>query len=228
MMGHQGSIEQSVAIARDLRRNMTPAERKLWRALRALNADVGIHFRRQAPIGRFVADFCEHTRKIVIEVDGGQHGEPDGLARDAERTAWLGTQGYRVLRFSNTEVLTNLEGIMISVMAATGTLPADSSVMVDNIITPPPFSSKALARLARRQASAAMRGTPTPNPSPQGGGEFRRRSRPPQTDTSSPVVACSDPAAITSQTPSPLVGEGWGGGAAAATAGDVLPSKAPA
>ncbi|HMM15189.1 MAG TPA: endonuclease domain-containing protein [Parvibaculum sp.] len=96
--------------ARTLRRNQTEAERALWQKLRVLKAE-GFHFRRQAPIGTYIADFACHSFKLVIEVDGGQHNEKSGLARDAERTAWLQGEGYRVLRFWNNEVLTNIEGV---------------------------------------------------------------------------------------------------------------------
>ena len=94
--------------ARRLRAEMTDAERVLWRALRAHRFQE-IGFRRQAPLGRYVVDFVCHARKLVIEVDGGQHS---GSAKDAARDAWLQAEGYRVLRFWNNEVLGNLEGVM--------------------------------------------------------------------------------------------------------------------
>ena len=181
------TIEQTVALARSLRRNKTPAERKLWRELRDMNAN-GLRFRQQAPIGRFIADFCEHSKKLVIEVDGNQHGEPKALAHDTKRTAWLEFQGYKVIRFSNTEVLTNIEGVVIEIMIATDTLPADSSVFdADKSLLNTQFDPHH---------------PPTPNPSPQGGGELDR--------------ALGEITATNSAlTPSPLVGEGWGGGAGA-------------
>ncbi|HEY4343818.1 MAG TPA: endonuclease domain-containing protein [Parvibaculum sp.] len=97
--------------ARRLRAEQTDAERKLWSKLRELKAD-GFHFRRQAPIGKYIADFVCHSCNLVIEIDGGQHNEKEGLKRDAERTAWLEGQGYKVLRFWNDEALTNIEGVM--------------------------------------------------------------------------------------------------------------------
>ena len=94
--------------ARHLRREMTDAERKLWQVLRAHRfGDAG--FRRQAPLGPNIADFVCHARKLVIEVDGGQHS---GSARDARRDEWMAGEGYRVLRFWNNEVLGNLEGVV--------------------------------------------------------------------------------------------------------------------
>ena len=91
------------ARARRMRTEKTPAERKLWRALRDLNRQ-GLNFRQQAPIGPYIADFCDHSANIIVEVDGGQHGDADHLAYDQARTSWLQSQGYQVLRFWNNEV----------------------------------------------------------------------------------------------------------------------------
>ncbi len=100
-----------VEAARVLRTNSTDAERALWRELRA-HRFAAFKFRRQAPIGQFVADFVSFSAKLIIELDGGHHGQPEQAAHDAERTAWLESQGFRVLRFWNNEVLTNLEGVL--------------------------------------------------------------------------------------------------------------------
>jgi very-short-patch-repair endonuclease len=93
--------------ARALRLNMTDAERKLWQALRSRQID-GYKFRRQVPIGRFIADFACHAARLVVEIDGGQH-DPDSR-RESERTAFIEAEGYRVLRFWNHDVLANVEG----------------------------------------------------------------------------------------------------------------------
>jgi very-short-patch-repair endonuclease len=96
---------------------MTPAERKLWWHLReARFADT--HFRRQGTIGRYFVDFCCHTSRLVIELDGGDHAKHQGMLADARRTAYLNEHGYRVLRFWNNEVLTNIEGVMTTVCSA--------------------------------------------------------------------------------------------------------------
>ena len=102
------------ANARRLRIYTTPQERRLWGKLRELNRVLGTHFRRQAPIGRFIADFAEYGRRLVIEVDGGQHGG----ARDQVRDGWLKGQGFEVLRFWNNEVYGNIEGVMRVVLDA--------------------------------------------------------------------------------------------------------------
>ena len=97
--------------AKALRSRMTDAERKLWRKLKLLRAQ-GLHFRKQASIGRFIADFACHHARLVIEVDGGQHSRPDIANYDAARTAWLVSQGYAVLRFWNHDVLTNIGSVV--------------------------------------------------------------------------------------------------------------------
>lgn len=94
--------------AKAMRAEMTQPERVLWTALRAKRFD-GAKFTRQVPIGPFIADFAARSRKLVIEVDGDTHNDE---ARDERRTAWLATQGYRVVRVSNDDVMRNLEGVM--------------------------------------------------------------------------------------------------------------------
>ena len=94
--------------ARTLRKNATEAELTLWRALREMNLPVKV--RRQHPIGRYVADFAIPARKLVIELDGGQHA---GLIEvDMHRTRALNAHGYRVIRFWNNEVIGNLAGVL--------------------------------------------------------------------------------------------------------------------
>jgi len=95
---------------------MTDAERKLWWHLRHLPTE-GTHFRRQATIGPYFVDFAYHEKRIVIEIDGAQHGLPDKSAADAIRTAFLSSQGYRVLRFWNNEVLRETRSVMEAIYA---------------------------------------------------------------------------------------------------------------
>ncbi|MBL8629112.1 MAG: endonuclease domain-containing protein [Rhodospirillaceae bacterium] len=102
--------------ARAFRKDMTPAERLLWARLRELKTR-GLHFRKQAPIGRFIVDFCCYAAKLVVEVDGSQHANAADRIHDQRRTEWLVTQGYRVLRFWNNEVLGNLEGVVATIAA---------------------------------------------------------------------------------------------------------------
>ncbi len=115
-----------------MRNDMTEPERKLWKALRWRVPLKGTHFRRQVALGPYIADFCSYGAKIVIEVDGEQHGAAEAQEHDAIRTAFLEAQGYRVLRFSNHDVILHID-IVLDTIAATL--------------------------------------SPTPNPSPQGGGD---------------------------------------------------------
>ena len=108
--------------ARHLRNNMTPQEIKLWGQLRYFNAR-GHHFRRQAPLDRFIVDFVDKSSKLVIEVDGSQHGFDKGQTCDANRDARLHALGYRVLRFWNVDVDTNMDGV-IDMITSTLTPPA--------------------------------------------------------------------------------------------------------
>lgn len=101
--------------SRGLRKSSSDAERLLWWHLRA-HRFLGLKFRRQHPIGPFVVDFACLGRRLLIELDGGQHAESGGY--DAERTRWLERQGYRVLRFWNNDVQANLKGVLQSIATA--------------------------------------------------------------------------------------------------------------
>ena len=94
--------------ARRLRSQMTDAERKLWFALKDRRFQ-SFKFRRQVPIGPHIADFLTYDSRLVVEVDGGQHAES---ARDAERDRWLAENDFRIVRFWNNDVLSNLEGVL--------------------------------------------------------------------------------------------------------------------
>jgi very-short-patch-repair endonuclease len=98
------SPQGAIVRARTLRRDSTDAERQVWRVVRS-GAPAEFGFRRQVPIGPFIADFACHKAKLVVEVDGGQH-DPDAPA-EISRTRLLTREGYRVIRFWNNEVLAN-------------------------------------------------------------------------------------------------------------------------
>ncbi|WP_453948726.1 endonuclease domain-containing protein [Bradyrhizobium sp. USDA 377] len=99
------------ANARALRCNLTDAEPILWSELRAGRLN-GVVFRRQVPIERYVADFICHAAKLVIELDGGQHFSNEGERADARRSAAIEAKGFKVLRFSNLDVMTNRGGVL--------------------------------------------------------------------------------------------------------------------
>jgi len=91
---------------------MTRAETLLWRYLKAGHVD-GLQFRRQVPMGPYIADFVCHAAKLVIEVDGVSHDFESRLRHDQVRDRWLASRGYRVLRFTDADVLSTLEGVLI-------------------------------------------------------------------------------------------------------------------
>ena len=99
---------EHLSFARELRHNMTDAERKLWSELRAQRF-TGWKFRRQEPLGAYIADFICHDARLVIEIDGGQHAESE---RDVKRDQWFFDHGYRVLRFWNNEVLSQFQAVL--------------------------------------------------------------------------------------------------------------------
>ncbi len=96
--------------AQELRKSQTDAELKLWLQLRGRRLK-GYKFKRQIPKGDYIVDFVCEEKKLIVEADGGQHGEQQA-AYDVKRTEFLESQGYRVLRFWNNEVLTNMDGVL--------------------------------------------------------------------------------------------------------------------
>jgi very-short-patch-repair endonuclease len=124
--------------ARQLRRNRTSAERRLWRELRQLK-QAGCKFRQQVPIDHFIVDFACLSRRLIVEVDGGTHSTDREVAREARRERYLKDQGFRILRVWNADVRENMEGVMDTIVGALD--------------------------------------TPTPDPSPQGGGGHVGRAR---------------------------------------------------
>ena len=106
---------------RQLRNNPTDAERLLWRRLSARKI-ANVRFNRQVGIGPFIADFASRSARLVIEVDGGQHGED--TAADAQRTQVIESYGYRVIRFWNNDVIGNLEGVVVEIENLIGALPS--------------------------------------------------------------------------------------------------------
>jgi very-short-patch-repair endonuclease len=105
-----------LARARELRHPLTPAEYELWQRVR--NSQLGMPIRRQHPIWRFIADFYCAQARLVIELDGDTHAEPDQVQYDAARTAWLEACGLRVLRFTNLEVHKHMDSVLAAIQAA--------------------------------------------------------------------------------------------------------------
>ncbi|MGE5515540.1 MAG: endonuclease domain-containing protein [Bacteroidota bacterium] len=105
--------------ARLMRRQPTPAERRLWQVLRQNR--LGARFRRQCPLGPYIVDFVCYERRLIIEADGGQHAES---AHDIRRDQWMIEQGFRLLRFWNEEILHGTDGVVQIIMDALATAPA--------------------------------------------------------------------------------------------------------
>jgi very-short-patch-repair endonuclease len=100
--------------AKQFRRALTRAETLLWRQLKAHRL-AGLGFRRQAPMGNYIADFVSHACKLILEVDGESHDFAERIAHDTRRDAWFAERGYRVIRFSNHDVIRNLEGVVFAI-----------------------------------------------------------------------------------------------------------------
>ncbi|WP_156421082.1 endonuclease domain-containing protein, partial [Sphingopyxis sp. H077] len=117
--------------ARRLRGDATPAEKKLWSVLRGSNMG-GFKFRRQQRLGPFVADFACQSARLAIEVDGDSHAHQ--IEYDARRTEFLMREGYRVLRFTNLDVMDNLEGVCRAIELALAGKPSPSHAASPRVI----------------------------------------------------------------------------------------------
>jgi very-short-patch-repair endonuclease len=106
---HKRTTPKIFSRAKELHRNMSPAEEKLWQHLRAHQMG-DVHFRNQHAIGNYIVDFCAPRKKLIIELDGSQHLEQQEY--DEERTKYLETRGYRVLRFWNNDVLNDMDAVL--------------------------------------------------------------------------------------------------------------------
>ena len=169
------------ATARRLRANSTAAEVLLWRELRVLETK-GTHFRRQVPIGPYVVDFACMASRLVIEVDGSQHGEEPNRSRDEMRTRRLESEGYRFLRFWNNDISRNPAGVLDVIYAALyGARDAEPKVLKHRrarSITPP----RRAERHSRSFGSASDvknggRRPPMPPPPGEGGTELAAREK---------------------------------------------------
>jgi very-short-patch-repair endonuclease len=168
------------ASAKRLRRSMTGAETRLWEVLRG-HRFIGVAFRRQTPVGPYIADFFCAAARLIIEVDGGQHGEGPHVARDRGRDVWLADAGYRVLRFWNHEVLAEMDAVLDVIhgaLVSAGVLSGDAE-------------------------------PPLPVPPPPGGRERNRQAGAFPTESASDV--CSETPAMRVPSPLEGEGQGEGG-----------------
>jgi very-short-patch-repair endonuclease len=114
------------SLVKNLRKNQTEAERKMWRHLKS-RALAGYKFRRQCLIGPYIADFVCFEKMIVIEIDGGQHA--DRLQRDLRRTQYLESRNFKVIRFWNNEVLTNTDSVLSAILATLINSPSSPTLL---------------------------------------------------------------------------------------------------
>ena len=120
---------QTVSRARTMRRTITEAETLLWRRLRNQQVE-GLKFRRQHPVGRYIADFACEELRLIIEADGSQHAEN---AYDERRTEWLEENGWTVLRFWNNEVTGNMDGVLQAILCVRDPAPHPSTLRVSDL-----------------------------------------------------------------------------------------------
>jgi very-short-patch-repair endonuclease len=153
--------------AKELRRDLTPAERMLWSLVRA-NRLAGLNFRRQHPIGPYIADFYCHETQLVVEIDGESHEAT--IERDVNRTAFLQQYGISVFRVSNEDVLTNLEVVGASILRAAG---IDPRLWLDGHCG---RNSQHAENEEQSSPSLLKRSPPLPNPLPRSGGEGTKRN----------------------------------------------------
>ena len=198
---------------------MTAAEERLWRYLRSGIALQKTHFRRQVILENYITDFCCHSSRLIIEIDGATHSTDQEILKDEIRTHRLNQMGYRVLRFTNDDVFTSIDSVMDTIYAA----------LKD---TPHVLGNKEHTQRRREEKSSLGAKTPTPYPSPQGGGGDKNEPSKTNSDSSflspqgggekflnvqapSPLTEQREPINETAHTvrasssiPSPLEGEG--------------------
>ncbi len=192
-----------------LRAQMTEAEQALWRDLRGHRFE-SWSFRRQVPMGAYVADFVCHRAKLVIELDGGQHE----AGHDAPRDAWFTARGYRVLRYWNTDVLGNRDGVLEDLAAQLARRGAElgCAAPAGRAAEPHASASASVPALTTDRAEAAAVSPPTPTlPRKGGGGAVRGREAFAEHEENQPTSS-GQPVPVRRGEPSPLAGEGREGG----------------
>ena len=105
-------MDNKITLARNLRKNATIQERRLWNLLKNRQFH-NLKFKRQQPIGDYIVDFISKEAKVIIEIDGGQHNEQENIEYDKTRTEFLNGLGYKVIRFWNNEIYENIDGVLL-------------------------------------------------------------------------------------------------------------------
>jgi very-short-patch-repair endonuclease len=161
-------------LAKTLRRKATPHEHKLWQHLRS-NRINGIKFRRQQTIGPYIVDFVCHQAKLIVELDGSQHALQ--AVQDADRTRWLESQGFQVLRFWNNDIDQNLEGVLTVILQHLSPSPLPLSHQGRGVQSVPCLSHQGRGVQSVACLSHQGRGVQSPAASPITG-EGTRKSTP--------------------------------------------------
>ena len=131
-MPHTPVNDKNRKNAKAMRRVMTDAELKLWNEIRAHRL-MGLGFRRQVPIAGYIIDFACPAKRLIVEVDGSQHGEDENAGKDAVRTARLEQDGWTVLRFWNDDVIRDIEAICDHIVVAAGLMAEDAARQAEAI-----------------------------------------------------------------------------------------------
>jgi very-short-patch-repair endonuclease len=152
-MPHAFVSEQQRHRAKRLRTTMTRAETLLWHYIKAGRID-GLSFRRQVPMRKYIADFVCHSRWLIVELDGESHDFEPRIEQDAERDAWFVSQGYTVVRFTNEQVLTNLEGVVEAIRRETSKQHTPLPVPPPHGGREPPNNNRASGTAANRNPSS--------------------------------------------------------------------------
>lgn len=149
-------------LARDLRTNQTDAEQLLWRHLRN-RLFMGTKFKRQQIIGPYIVDFVCFEQRLIVELDGGQHAE--NMECDTRRTVFLESQGFRVMRFWNNEVLSNLESVLETVRSGLTRISPHPRPRIKSGAGPLPQGEREItSRVQREQGSGQQNHRETPSP----------------------------------------------------------------
>ena len=173
-MGVQGHAMANER-ARELRKNRTAAESRLWWKLRELR-QAGFRFRQQVPIDRYIVDFACQSKRFIVEVDGGTHSTDEEVARDARRERYLRDQGFRILRVWNSEVRENIDGVMDTIVDALGLPPLYRRKGEER----PWRSGRVRRHKAKQDAESGALGPPPPSPPRKGEGRPLWRGPEPQ------------------------------------------------
>jgi very-short-patch-repair endonuclease len=137
MMGHEVVPPRQRRNAKSMRRTITDAELKLWNELRAHRL-MGLGFRRQVPIDRYIVDFACSSHRLVVEVDGSQHGDAETAQRDSIRSRYLESRGWTILRFWNDDILRDIDNVCRHIVTAAGLMAEDAAAQVAAMTSPEP------------------------------------------------------------------------------------------